>query len=200
MKFRLFRSLLFEFIIVVIYLLLYSNLMAQDSTNIELHYRMVLDARISEFQYSQPSRIMNFIPNIGTTTIVSNGQIKVAPSLSLSLSQFLRDSKEQKILNAKISSITKSVELEKKEDYNKIATLNKQINMVKEELKIKLDILTLKEKIHAYDSSRFANHQIDPDAFYRSKIDILTAQYELRLIYQKLSSLQFQIQNLYRYE
>lgn len=174
--------------------------MAQDSTNIELHYRMVLDARISEFQYSQPSRIMNFIPNIGTTTIVSNGQIKVAPSLSLSLSQFLRDSKEQKILNAKISSITKSVELEKKEDYNKIATLNKQINMVKEELKIKLDILTLKEKIHAYDSSRFANHQIDPDAFYRSKIDILTAQYELRLIYQKLSSLQFQIQNLYRYE
>tara|TARA_B100000508_G_C11464650_1_gene280975 strand:+ start:261 stop:911 length:651 start_codon:yes stop_codon:yes gene_type:complete len=171
---------------------------SQDTTQFNSYYSRLLDARLEEYKVSQPPRVLNFIPSVGASSIIVDGRVRVAPSISFSLSQFIRDKREQYRIEAKIRSIKQSTELEREEDLREVQKLQSEVESIQRELEIKSELLELKEKIFQYDSIRYSKNEIDPDAFYNSKISIISERYQIELIRQRLEGVRREINRLLR--
>jgi len=171
---------------------------AQDTLAFDNYYSRLLDARLEEYKVSQPPRFLNYIPSIGTSTVIVDGKVRIAPSLSFSLSQFIGDKRQQYTREAKIRSIKATTELEREEDLREVQKLMSEVESIEGELHIKGELLGLREKIFQYDSIRYSKNEIDPDAFYNSKIQIISERYQIELIRQRLEGVRREINRLLR--
>ena len=169
---------------------------AQDTLAFDNYYSRLLDARLEEYKVSQPPRFLNFIPNVGTRAIVVDGRIRVVPTVSWSISQFISDKRKEYSIEAKVRSIEATTQLEKEDDLRKIEKQKRKLESYNRELQIKLELLGLKEKIFKYDSIRYSKNEIDPDAFYKSKIQIISERYQIELIRQRLEGVRGEINQL----
>ena len=166
-----------------------------DTRSLILYYEKIESSEIESFKEVQLPIGYSLIPGIGTSAIYNTNteKIQVFPSVSISLSQFIQAKRIQKNQKAKIQSIKSRIDIQYQSDIRKANRLLDQINTVELEINLLREKLSLQTKIHQYDSTQFANYEINPDSYYRSQLTLLSAKQNINLATQKLNQLKSEL-------
>lgn len=162
---------------------------------LQLYYHIKLTAEQTEFKAKQPPRWLNYLPSLGTTVIATNSGLRALPTLSISANRFITDKKDQYRIEAKIKSIERLNELQYHKDLNAAYLQKEQIKLKMTSIEKQQTLIKLQDKIFQYDSIKFVNAELDPDTFYRSKINLVRQQFSL---VQDVQSLNVKILELYQ--
>lgn len=171
--------------------------------SIEAAQKRRLIATLQEFEKSQAATWLRLVPSVGVQPVFANDGVRLAPSISISIGNFIGAAEAERMRRNKRRSIEMKIALETEAIIASALTIRREAAQKYRAWRRQAEKLKIERKLFTLDSLAFVNRELSPRQFYQAELRLINAEQATADAEDNFNAklyLLFQIAKLHDYE